>query len=258
MKLPKKKIVNTVIWSTLLVALLVTMSFIGGEQQNTICQGVEINIEPKVGNHFVDDTMVVSAISHGKGLSYITSMPTSRISLSDMEKELLLNPFIKNAEVYEALNGVLKVEVNQRRPLIRIITSAGVSYYIDEDGFKMPASTLYTARVMVATGNIKETDELTDSLRSKTLQELYTLAHYVDKNTFWKAQFEQIFVDRDNNIVVIPKVGNHEIILGNTDHLEEKLENLYIFYRKGLNKIGWDKYKTINLKFKGQIVCEKY
>lgn len=241
-----------------MVALLVTMSFIGNEHDDAICSDVQVNIMPKVGNHFVDDTMVINAISRGKGLSHLLSLPISAFSLSDMESELRLNPFIKDAEVFTGFNGVLKVEVIQRRPIIRIITQNGGSYYIDEDGFKMPASTLYTARVLVASGNITEGLEVSDSLKGKILQELYTLAHYVDKNTFWKAQFEQIFVDKGKNIVAIPKVGNHDIIIGDTENLEEKLNNLYIFYRKGLNKIGWDKYKTINLKYKGQIVCERY
>jgi cell division protein FtsQ len=30
-----------------------------------------------------------------------------------------------------------------------------------------------------------------------------------------------------------------------------------VFYKKAIPKVGWDTYKTINLKYANQIVCEK-
>ena len=56
--------------------------------------------------------------------------------------------------------------------------------------------------------------------------------------------------------MVYPQVGNHEIIFG-SDRLEEKLDVLRTFYGKGMNEEAWNKYKSINLKYKDQIVCTK-
>ena len=67
----------------------------------------------------------------------------------------------------------------------------------------------------------------------------------------------QIYVDEKNNVELIPRVGNHNIILGDASDLENKLEKLMIFYKKGLSKTGWNEYSTINLKYKNQIVCTK-
>jgi len=39
--------------------------------------------------------------------------------------------------------------------------------------------------------------------------------------------------------------------------LEEKFENLKLFYSEGVKQTGWRKYKEINLKYKNQIVCVK-
>ena len=39
--------------------------------------------------------------------------------------------------------------------------------------------------------------------------------------------------------------------------MKEKLEKLKVFYKEGLTKVGWDKYSVINLKYKGQVVCER-
>ena len=68
---------------------------------------------------------------------------------------------------------------------------------------------------------------------------------------------EQLYVDNYNDILLIPKVGNHTIVFGSADHIEDKFETLKTFYLKGLNAVGWDQYKKINLKYEGQIVAEK-
>jgi cell division protein FtsQ len=52
-------------------------------------------------------------------------------------------------------------------------------------------------------------------------------------------------------------VGNHKIILGDCSDLEQKFKKLFAFYKDGLNKIGWNTYKTINLKYKNQVVCTR-
>jgi cell division protein FtsQ len=75
------------------------------------------------------------------------------------------------------------------------------------------------------------------------------------ENSFWNAQIEQINVLKDNDIELIPRVGDHIIYLGKIDNFEEKLKRLMIFYKDGLNKIGWNKYKRINLEYDNQIIC---
>jgi cell division protein FtsQ len=71
----------------------------------------------------------------------------------------------------------------------------------------------FTSRVLVANGNIFERYKNHDSVYSYIGHQLYKIASYVDKHEFWKAQIEQIFVTRDNEFILIPKIGNHIILL---------------------------------------------
>jgi cell division protein FtsQ len=32
---------------------------------------------------------------------------------------------------------------------------------------------------------------------------------------------------------------------------------LKIFYKEGIAKVGWEKYKSIDLRYMNQVVCEK-
>jgi len=86
---------------------------------------------------------------------------------------------------------------------------------------------------------------------------LYKTAYYLKKDTLWDAQIEQLFVDANHDIELIPRVGNQRILLGNADSLEVKMKNLLAFYKKAMPQVGWDTYKTINIKYTNQIVCEK-
>ncbi|MDV7400600.1 hypothetical protein RZS08_54800, partial [Arthrospira platensis SPKY1] len=67
---------------------------------------------------------------------------------------------------------------------------------------------------------------------------------------------EQIYVS-NGKILLAPKVGNYKIVLGTVDDLDEKFRRLRIFYDEVVPYQGWRRYKTVNLSYKGQIVCEK-
>jgi cell division protein FtsQ len=79
----------------------------------------------------------------------------------------------------------------------------------------------------------------------------------INKSDFWKAQIVQINVNRDRHIELVPRVGNHLLILGSADDLENKLDRLFNFYGKGLDKIGWNKYRSVSVAYANQIVCKK-
>ena len=83
------------------------------------------------------------------------------------------------------------------------------------------------------------------------------MAEYIHDNDFWNKQIEQITVSSKDEVTLYPRVGNHTIVLGNTQNYKDKLDRMLLFYEKGLPKVGWNKYKTINLAFNGQIVCTK-
>ena len=67
----------------------------------------------------------------------------------------------------------------------------------------------------------------------------------------------QLHINENKEIELIPRVGNHIILLGSDEGLEAKFEKLMLFYQKGVQQIGWNQYSTINLKYKDQLVCLK-
>lgn len=176
---------------------------------------------------------------------------------------------MKNAEVYTTLDGKLHIDVQQRNPILRIINYNNEGYYVDNEGALFPLSNKYTARVLVANGNLnepynlrytrnaseaKEADELG---RVFFIDDLYQLAKFIQGNDFYRSLVEQIYVNNDNEIEIVPKVGHFIILLGSVEDLNEKFENLESFMQIALPREGWEKYSFINLKYKNQIVCTK-
>ena len=119
----------------------------------------------------------------------------------------------------------------------------------------MPISRTGDCNVLVAGGNFTEPLRL-DSLNSQT-QALVTLANFLDGEKKYRTLVDQIYIERDGNIMMVPKLGDHIIELGTTDDLDTKFSNLLAFYRRGMPRAGWNTYSKVSLKYRGQVVCTK-
>ncbi len=263
-----KKIALISLWTILIVGLLVTMGFVNKQQDALLCKTLNVSVNQDDDLYFLDKMDVIQLIKD-RGDS-IVGQPKSTVNISQIEKALNSHADISNAEVYMSINGEVKVEVTQRKPVVRIMNLDGDSYYIDNEGTLMPLSDKYTAKVLIVNGMISEpfikrytysiADIGKDSLLNATsmLDEVYAMANYINADKFWNAQIQQIYINKDRDMEIVPMVGDQKIIFGDTTHMDEKFKKLLTFYQQGLNTTGWwDKYSIINLKFKNQIVCTK-
>ena len=251
-----KKIGILLFWCIMLCAVLVSLIYVNRNLDAKEIEKVNIKILPE-NVQFFNRQKVLEEIRK-TGLSRnIVGSTTDEINADNMELKLLSNRYIRNAKVYHDMKGNLNIKIEQREPLLRVYRFDNSSFYIDKTGIKVPLSMQFTSRVLVANGNIFERYKNHDSVYSYIGHQLYKIASYVDKHEFWKAQIEQIFVTRDNEFILIPKVGNHIILFGSAEEVDEKFEKLFVFYKEGLNRVGWNKYSSINIKYKGQVICKK-
>ncbi len=241
-------------WLISLAGVVVLLSFINVKKQTVKCKDVKILI-PGADN-FIEREEIDAILKEDQGV--LLGRNLENINIHNIEKKLQSNPYIGFAKVYVDMDGVLHIEVKQRQPILRILNENGQDFYIDNDGLKMPISSNFTANVLVATGHITEVfGSRVDTLRTQLARDLYKTAQFIKKDTLWDSQIEQIVVDQKNDIELIPRVGNQRIILGNADSLEKKMTNLLLFYKKAMPQVGWDTYRTINIKYTNQIVCER-
>jgi cell division protein FtsQ len=210
------------------------------------CKNLEVIVKDAQDRHFINGKEVAVMLGNA-GLSPI-GKNLNEINTGVIEEKLKENKLIKTAECYKTPEGNIKVEISQKIPILRIF-STNENFYVDSEGGIMPLPTsTFSAYVPVVTGNVTKEFATT---------KLYEFALFLRENKFWDTQIEQIYVSPNRDIELTPRVGNHQIILGKLDDYKENLEKLRIFYDKGLNKIGWNKYSVINLKFRNQVVCTR-
>jgi cell division protein FtsQ len=250
------------------IGLLLSLGFVNKEQDALRCQSLNIHVDQKDDLYFLDRTDIEKLIK-SRGDS-IKGEPKACLNVTELERALNSHADIANAEVSVSIDGKVKVEITQRKPIVRIINETGDSYYMDDEGKLMPLSDKYTAKVLIANGKIPESygkhykqtmeDIAKDSaVKARSmLDEVFAMATYIEGNQFWRAQIQQIYINEDKEMELVPMVGNQKIIFGDTTAMDEKFQKLLTFYAQGLNTTGWwNKYSTINLKFKNQIVCTK-
>lgn len=260
-----RKLLNIALFVLAVAGLAVSLAFSARESERTPCKEINVLVDHSQGNFFVTDQDVRSMV-FSKGDSLI-GRSLSSIPVAMYERHISAHPSVKQAEVFKQHNGTFSVKVYQREPVIRIFNSSGESFYLDSEGTIMPISSNYTARVPVATGNIftrsfhyngTDVRSLPDSVKeTMVLDDLHRLASYLREHPFWNSQIQQIIVEQNEELTLVPTVGDHHILLGTLHDLEPKLRKLELFYRKGLNRIGWEHYSHINLKYRKQVICTK-
>ncbi len=254
-----KKIINITLWLLLVAGIFVLVGFIDVEHKKITCKSVEVSFDYQEIDPLITQNEINKKLY--KNRDSLVGKKLSEINLADLENSLNKIPQVARADVYTSITGKLTIKIKQRNPLFRVINSAGQNYYIDSEGFAFQANFGHSTRVLVANGFISQ--KYSDTLKvdpadvKSLLAKLFTISSYINDDKFLKAQIEQIYVTKDKEFELVPKVGRQLIIFGDVDNMENKFKKLLVLYEQGLNKTGWDKYNTINLKFENQVVCSK-
>lgn len=256
-----KNVLNILVWLFLFIGIFILLGFVSREKKTLQCKGLEINIDRSDNNYFILEEDVKELFLN---MGYrADSIPASSIDTRKIEKQVGNFPSARKADVYMTVAGKVKIDIRQRKPVLRVFNKEGGSFYIDEEGWLMPLSEKFTSRVLVANGNIDGTysgrykSSVAGTEGNDILRDLFMLTKYINGSEFWSAQITQLYVNAAHEIELIPRVGNHTILFGDIKDMAEKFEKLMVFYTKGLKKVGWNSYSQINLKYKNQVVCKK-
>ena len=295
----------------------------------------------------------------------VAGTPAEEVDLTAIEQLIARNGFVEQVAAYLTRNGVLHIDIRQRKPLLRLLTD-GENSYVTPAGFVFAAPRASSVYVPVATGPYRPPfptgytgevrihtesevqrieqeiarleaeklpiyrDERADRraynefrrrriqwwwryledeqeyaarierLRSEKQQQrrayryrarqrqqqldgiaaregemrdrqkkleknyedfakLLTFVKSLERDDFWSAEVVQIVVRTTPSgameIDLIPRSGRHVIRFGRLERTKEKLDKLLRFYRKGFSKMGWERFRTIDVRYTDQVVC---
>ena len=249
-----KKIVGHILWSIAggLLVLLFIISWKAKEEKK--CANIDVEL---VGENtvalFMDEKEILQII-HEKGIQ--AGMPIGAVNLNELEKSLQSIKWIKHAEMYLDNQQSLKIKIEQRIPIARIFSAAGVSFYIDKEGRRLPLKQLTVLRLPVFTGFPSDQEKMS-SPDSVLLNDVLHFTKVIQNDSFFMAQIAQVNIESNGEFEMVPSLGDHIVLMGTAENVEDKLNRLYSFYKQVWVNSGVNAYQVLDCRFDHQIVALK-
>ena len=235
------------------IGVCVLLVAANGKQKEHVCKNLFVSVKGSEDNFYIQKSDIVKQVeSLIKGS--VINRRIADINMQWIERNLKSNHWIYSAQLFFDSKDNLNIVVNEREPIARVY-SEEKSFYLDSTGQQMPLLENTTARLPVILGfPISSRKSKADSsLRTDVVK----IASYIYYHPVWNAQIGEIVVRDDRKFDLIPVVGDHVIELGYGNDIETKLDNLLVFYRQVLSKIGMNHYSAINIEFTGQVIGRK-
>ena len=255
-----KTILEIILWLAFLGGLIFVLSFTSKEHDKLSCNGIDIVVVHGNADQMISKERILKIVNSVDDSAEHKKI--SEIPINSIYKTINTNKAIKQSNIYTGLDGILRIKIYQRKPVLKIFNTEQ-TLYVDDENLVFEAKCGESARVIIANGNIDPIKlnssgfALIDTIQNIQYSELLALTEYIRNDEFLKSMIEQIYVNKDKEYELIPKIGKQTILFGKINNYRNKLSKLKAYFIQGAAVKGWTKYKTINLKFKDQVVCEK-
>lgn len=255
---------KNILWLSFVVLIFVVMSFIDSSKNNQVLGLPDVKISVFEDQVFLTEDDILNRLKDQGLVS--ENMLFSEVDIRKVERFLEQMSEVKTVSVFIGSGKYWEVNIELKQAIARLFNLDGSSCYLDKDGNLLPTSINYAAHVVTVNGYINETDFTkrvqtvinNDSLRTiEIIDDLYAISDYVCLNNFLSAQITHIYVNANKEFELIPRVGNQRILFGKAENIAGKFKKLEVFYKEGISNAGWNKYDTINIMYKNQVVCSK-
>lgn len=251
------------------ILMIVGLVYAGKMQRESVMTKPDIIIRVKDENSLLTKDEIETFLDINS--LYQEGMKYNQIDFNLIEKQLKSKSQVLDVNIYTQIGNKWTIDIQQRKPIVRVFNKQNKSFYIDETGavIRLQSCDCYSSKVLIANGNITEdgtvdtSDTIINNKRLKTksvIQKIYQISKYICNDPFLSAQISQIYLREDEDFILIPQIGDQIIVFGAVNSETEvarKFAKLVTFYKSGITYEGWNKYSEINLKFNDQIVCKK-
>ena len=250
-KISKHRI-KTFLWLFSLAALTGVTLMAARFQTDAVITGIEAEVELlEKGNNLILPEEYVEMVI--KKFGPVTGLPVDMVDMRNIEDYLKTNPYVRDVDVYLGASGTLVLNLYQRLPLMRIVDNSDRHWYVDADTVLMPVSSHFTARVPLVNGDFAATSDVSQW----PVEDLFRISKVLQENEFMGSLIDQIYVESEEMIWLIPRFGPSRILIGDTEEIEDKADRIQRLYKQALPFKGWDTYTYIDTRIAGQIVAKK-
>jgi cell division protein FtsQ len=225
-------------FATVFILAILMSAFAHFRNSRRLVEKVMVNFESQ-GAQFLSDSLVDKLLIQNKG--GLPWKAKDSLALSMLETLLENNPYVDNAEVYHFQQGILGVNIQEKRAVVRI--QGTDQYYLDKAGNQFPISNKHTPKVPLYMGTLEEEQK----------EDLLSLIDNIDKDPFLRNELASIHY-RSNSYFIGLRSYVFEVEIGMMRRIGEKLSKLKVFCAYHDNHRLKREYTLINLKFKNQVV----
>lgn len=232
----------------------------GAKNRALLCSGVDIVVSDSLESRFVSREDVEKYLAEGYG--ECAGKEISRIDFTEIEKSVNSKSAVLKCEAYATDDGILHLEMTQRKPLIRFQSATG-GFYADEGGYLFPLKDNYTSYVVIVDGHLPLSvssgykGRCSDDAEAAWLDDMISMVKYMKKSTVWADNIVQIHVEGNGDLVLIPREGKEKFIFGKPGGYEDKFGLMSYYYKSIVPAKGENHYSSVNVKFGRQIICKK-
>jgi len=248
-----KSIGSSILWFMMGILFVFLLSTSIENFSNTKINSVDIEIDDLTGNHFLTSESVESFVKEYFRTDNL-DLTIGELNLKELEWVLETHPYIESSDLFVDNAGNLIIKVQQKYPIVRVISNDGENYYLSNLGDQMHCSDKYTARVPIVTGKYYDT---TAESEGDALSAAFELAKGIKAHPFMDALVEQIHFAKTDEIYIIPKVGSFKIKFGDIDNLDDKIEHILAFYKKQV-PIASNKYELLDVSVVNPVYASQF
>ena len=229
------------------------------ELDSITCNALQVNVTDSASWKFIDESNVKEFMEEYG--TYIGQRLDS-VDLKKIENMLGNHSALSGCEAYLTSDGVLHLEVTQRRPVVRLLKN-GTGFYADGDGYLFPLHPHYSPDVPTVTGNIPVSysdgfkGRPEDESEREWLGKVISMVQYVssDKKAL-DAPISSIAVDGRGNLTVKLTPDGESFILGSADGLPGKFRKIREYMEVIAPQAPEKGYKVVDLRYDRQIICK--
>ena len=222
----------------------------------TTCNKVEIQFTDTL--NFVSESDVRDYLA--KSFHTFIGQRIDSLRLHEIEQSLNSRSAILSAQAWTS-DSTLFISIVQREPVAKMETSDH-AFYIDDRGFIFPVQGNTGKDFPLFKGSIPLHEPVGYKGMPATEEgrewagSILALLRYAEKNK-WLSKIELVEVDPGGDLVIVPIDGKEKFIFGKAENFQEKFGKIGDYYKRIKPAVEEDRYTSINVKYKGQIVCRQ-
>lgn len=212
------------------------------EKQLLDCNAIDITVSGE--DEFVSTEDVQKVLDR---LEEYIGQRLYSIDLYRIESALNAQEAIAESQAWITRNGLLHVDVRQRKPVLMVTNGKGEGYYADIDGNIFSCKSDYKA-------DVPEIEcKLVRGMDQEWLKQAIALVYRLSQDEVWHERINSYSIAENDDLILHSQ--NEKFIFGDFSEVDRKLRYIDRYFTR-ISPLD-EGYRTVNVKYKGHILCRK-